>query len=177
MVDAVINLWRERKILVDALEHMPQTLCHNDPIEANVFIRTSNPTTLIDWAYAGIGPVGSDLAPTVVGSLLLSHDPLEKLAVLERAAIDAYSLVLDPVASASQIIFSYRATAGLRYGLYGVARLPLLLDRSMHARVEQLIGRPIEEYARRVGRLTSQMICYAAGVREIAAGVSGGATP
>jgi hypothetical protein len=45
--------------ILDRLDSAPQTLCHFDLHPSNVF-PAEDETVVIDWAYAGAGPLGSD---------------------------------------------------------------------------------------------------------------------
>jgi hypothetical protein len=58
--------------LLDLLDHLPQTLCHRDVSPANLVARHSanhQETVALDWALAGLGPVGEDLAQLALGAV------------------------------------------------------------------------------------------------------------
>lgn len=65
----VLRLWEERETFLEVLERLPQTLCHFDAFRRNLFIRNDpngQPQTVaIDWAFAGIAPIGAELVSLV----------------------------------------------------------------------------------------------------------------
>ncbi len=67
------ELWAERETFLTALDRLPQTICHHDAFRRNLFARHTADgqvqTVAIDWAFAGIGAVGAELTPLVLGSL------------------------------------------------------------------------------------------------------------
>ena len=67
------ELWSERETFLTALDRLPQTICHHDAFRRNLFARRTaddqEQTVAIDWAFAGIGAVGAELTPLVLGSL------------------------------------------------------------------------------------------------------------
>jgi hypothetical protein len=66
------RVWRlraERHSLADAIERLPRSVVHGDFCYNNLFSRIQpdgrDQTVLIDWQYAGIRQIGSDVAPFV----------------------------------------------------------------------------------------------------------------
>jgi acyl dehydratase len=55
--------------------------------------------------------------------------------------------------------FGYAASTALRYGV-GTVRLvlPVLLDERLYARVEELLGRPIEQVLKKWAEETEQIV-------------------
>jgi hypothetical protein len=72
-IERIFRLWREHAAWLDALDRLPQTLCHNAVFRRNLFARQAadgQPETVaIDWAFVGTGAVGQDLDPLVTGTL------------------------------------------------------------------------------------------------------------
>ncbi|MEZ4730472.1 MAG: hypothetical protein R3E79_25380 [Caldilineaceae bacterium] len=71
--ERILQLWDERERFFQALERLPQTICHNDVFRRNLFGR-HNPksaaqTVAIDWANLGWGAIGEEVAAMVVGNL------------------------------------------------------------------------------------------------------------
>lgn len=66
----VIRFMRTAAPVLDALEGLPQTFCHLDAGYPNLMSRPGptggEETIAIDWALAGISPVGADLSQLVV---------------------------------------------------------------------------------------------------------------
>jgi hypothetical protein len=67
------ELWAERETFLSVLDRLPQTICHHDAFRRNLFAQHTadgqEQTVAIDWAFAGIGAVGAELTPLVLGSL------------------------------------------------------------------------------------------------------------
>ena len=64
LIDDLMELWIVREKLFEALDQLPQTLCHNDVFPRNLFVRgNSRPeqSVAIDWAFCGHAPVGQEL--------------------------------------------------------------------------------------------------------------------
>ena len=70
---AILQLWDERERFFEALERLPQTVCHNDAFRRNLFGRRqvdgSIQTVAIDWAYIGWGALGEEVAALVIGNV------------------------------------------------------------------------------------------------------------
>jgi hypothetical protein len=67
-----LKLWDERERFLNALDRLPQTFCHQDPVARNLFARRATDghydTVAIDWAFVGQAAVGMDLAvPIIIG--------------------------------------------------------------------------------------------------------------
>ena len=66
-VSALRRLWVERETFLDALERLPRTFCHLDAFPRNLVVRRDiagdDRLVALDWAGAGIGAVGEELAP------------------------------------------------------------------------------------------------------------------
>src|SRR5262249_31441554 len=71
------DLFQERHGLLDLLDQLPRTLRHGDADRRNLLARQRGSTSesiAIDWAYTGIGPVGEEIAPLVVSSVMWFKD-------------------------------------------------------------------------------------------------------
>jgi hypothetical protein len=66
-----------------------QTFCHQDAFERNCFIRGEK-VVGIDWGYAGVIPVGAELAPLVGCASTLGSIPSSQLKQLDQACFEAY---------------------------------------------------------------------------------------
>jgi hypothetical protein len=148
--DQFFNLWAERELYLDALDRLPQTICHFDVFSRNLFARKTadgdDQTVVIDWAFVGRGPIGADLNPLVWMSIALGGVELNKAQDLEEIALEGYLEGLreagwqgDP----QQVRLGYTA-ASARYLFPELGRwLALILDESLHAGLEQSVGMPI----------------------------------
>jgi hypothetical protein len=146
------RLWAERQIYLDALDRLPQTVCHFDLFRRNLIARRTaggdHQTVAIDWAFAGHGPIGADINPLVVATVSFFEVDLERSEELEGIVFEGY---LDGLCDAGwkgdpRLARLGYAAAGLRYTFAEIGRwLTIVQDESLWARVEQCGGRPLGE--------------------------------
>ena len=150
--DRYFRLWQERGVYLDALERLPQTLCHFDIFRRNLFSRRAAggdlQTVAIDWAFAGKGALGEDLVPLVLASVMFNEVGLDRAQALEETAFAGY---LEGLRDAGwrgdprQVRLGYAAAASLRYKFNDAGRwLTLVLNENLHPMVQQMWGMPIE---------------------------------
>jgi len=150
IADDVLQLWEERNTFLDALEQLPQTLCHLDAFRRNLFARRTpdgrEQTVAIDWGFMGRAALGEELVPLVLASVLFfAVDPSE-LRELDQITFGNYLEGLHDVGWHGDpriVRLGYVAAAALRYSF--PIGLNLLLDASGVAWLEQVFGRPIGE--------------------------------
>jgi hypothetical protein len=163
--DRLFRLWEERDLYLDALDRLPQTMCHLDLFRRNLFARKTaegdDQTVAVDWAFSGRGAIGQELVPLVLASLMFYEVGLDKAQELEDIVFEGYLEGLrdagwrgDP----QQVRLGYAAAASLRYrcGAEIGRFLAVMLDESLHDIAQQAFGRPIGEVAdfwAQVGRL------------------------
>lgn len=70
-VEEVERIWRAAAGLLDRLELLPQCFCHFDAFRRNLFA-VGDTTVAIDWAFAGLGAYGEDLASLVFATIGLN---------------------------------------------------------------------------------------------------------
>lgn len=133
-------LWADAPRLLDGLDRLPQTLCHQDAFRLNLFSAPTGKsgsatdvdygadpeerTVAVDWAFVGIAGVGEDAGAFAAASLLYPPPDATDLERFERALRAAYLAGLadagwdgDPELA----LFGYAASAALRWG-----HLPML---------------------------------------------------
>ena len=161
-----LRLWTERELFLDRLDRLPHTLCHLDAFRRNLLDSRlsdgSQQTPALDWAFIGKGALGEELGPLIQASIEFFEAESIAAQELEEVAFQGY---LDGLTDAGwrgdpQVVrFGYAASTALRHGV-GTVRLvlPILLDERLHARVEQLLGRPIEEVFEKWAEETGRMV-------------------
>lgn len=80
--------------LYEALDQLPQTLCHNDVFPRNLFVRDEGrpeQSVAIDWAFCGQGSVGQELAVLVGATQAFMESRPERWDDLERDCLDGYA--------------------------------------------------------------------------------------
>ena len=172
--DQFFCLWAERELYLDALDRLPQTICHFDIFRRNLFARKTvdgdDQTVVIDWAFVGRGPIGADLNPLVWMGIALAGVGLDELQELEGIVFEGYLEGLreagwqgDP----QQVRLGYTA-AGARYMFPELGRwLALILDESLHAEAEQTYGSPIGEAFDSVARMRRPLFSKLVEAREL----------
>ena len=148
----LFGLWEERGRFLDALERLPQTLCHLDLFRRNLFARKMGngdyQTLAVDWAFAGQAAIGEEIVPLVLGSVALMEVDIALAQALEDVVFEGYLEGLrdagwrgDP----QQVRLGYTA-ASLRYMFADLWRaVPIMLDESQHGLYLQAFGRSAEE--------------------------------
>jgi Phosphotransferase enzyme family len=148
------KIWDERLEVLDILEHLPQTFCHQDAFRRNLFFRHTpdhQPEVVaIDWDRSGIAAVGEEIG--VFMHVSLTAMPLGEAYHLEQIVLDGY---LDGLKESGWhgdpdlIRFSYAATIFWRYwiGAFAGEMVPDWLDDRNHAAIEQAFGMTMEQIA------------------------------
>ena len=151
--DRFFRIWAERDVFLDALDRLPQTLCHRDVFRRNLFARRTAggdyQSVAIDWAYAGRGAIGEELVPLVLASVGFFEVELDRAQALEEIILEGY---LEGLRDAGwqgdprQVQLGYAAAASLRYTFAEIGRfLAITLDERLHVVAQQALGRSIEE--------------------------------
>jgi hypothetical protein len=133
----LLHLWDARDELFDAFALLPQTLCHIDAWQGNLFFPPTHPNppklVSIDWASIGMAPPGIDPADLLCSFFLFRVEPTDP-RTLDTAIFTNYLNGLresgwqgDP----RHVRFAYAAFAPLKYALRGYW-LGNALDESTH---------------------------------------------
>jgi hypothetical protein len=172
--DRFFHLWEERALYSDALNRLPQTICHFDAFRRNLFARKTadgdDQTVAIDWAFVGRGAIGADLNPLVWMSIALGGVELDKSQELEEIVFEGYLEGLREVGwqgDPQQVRLGYLA-ASVRYAFPEVGRwLALILDESLHAAEEQMLCFPIGQAFDSVARMRRPLFSMLDEAREL----------
>lgn len=151
LCDRVLRLWEARDVFLDVLDHLPQTICHFDVHRRNLFARRmvdgQDQTVLIDWAFAGRGPIGADLNPLVQASVAFFDVDLAQMQRLEHLVFNGYIDGLRDMGwqgDPRHVRLGFTASS-VRYMLGGITPvLTMILDSDRHARVQQAFQCTIE---------------------------------
>ena len=84
-----LAVWDERLRMLNALDRLSQTFCHQDAFERNCFIRGEQ-LIGIDWGYAGVAPLGAELAALVGVASTLGSIPPNQLRQVDQVCFEAY---------------------------------------------------------------------------------------
>jgi hypothetical protein len=116
--ERLARLWSERDAFLDELDSLPATFCHRDAWPPNLFVRDrpegGRETVALDWAFAGVGPVGEEIAPLIAWCSLPNID----LETVQEKVLDSYLSGLAQsgwVGDPATVRHGYAATAILRY--------------------------------------------------------------
>jgi hypothetical protein len=143
--------------LIEAMERLPQTLCHYDYADHNLFSPAGSgdhETIAIDWESIGVGGVGQDAA--VLGLLPFGGAKIAPVHAhdLVAAVFENYLEGLsdagwrgDPLTAR----FGFAADAALRWA-FNAPPAAIILDPAIARRDEGRTGKPFEELV--VGRTT-----------------------
>jgi hypothetical protein len=174
VVEGLLHLWAEREVFLDALDCLPQTLCHMDAFRRNLFIRRTtdgrDQTVAIDWANMGTGAIGEELVPLVAASL--GEDvPIDRAVELDKVAFDGYLEGLRQAGWGGDqriVRLGYAAASAMRYTFILVTIwLNIARDESREARWERTVGVSIEDWADHGRELTRFLLGLAAEAREL----------
>jgi hypothetical protein len=115
---------------------MPQTFCHQDTFERNMF-RRGEELVLIDWNFAGIAPAGTELAALVGPAFGLAKFPVNQAQELDQACFENYLAGLRQAGyqpDRRQVRLCYCLTVILRYVIGATVgeMLPGLLNQATH---------------------------------------------
>lgn len=172
-IDALRDFLDDRDSLHDALDRLPQVFCHNDAMRSNLFATRARDgterTAAIDWALAGLGAVGGELALLVAGSVMFLKVPGTDLRRLDALAFDAYLRgVADAGASVDveAVRFAYAACTVLRMTVIVGGWIQMALDPADADWTADFWGRPIDELLAQWGPLLGHLERQAAYVRS-----------
>jgi Phosphotransferase enzyme family len=160
LVDDLIRLWDEREKLYDALDQLPQTLCHNDAFPRNLFIRGNghpDQSVAIDWAFCGKGPLGQELACLVGATQAFFESRPEHWDDLERDCLNGYTEGLRQAGweGREEILLGYLLSTVLHFGIGAVTPvLGLTLSTEHQDLVAHVFGCSYEEF---VGNVAAVM--------------------
>lgn len=148
----VLRIWAEKERLFDALDRLPQVLCHNDCHRRNLMWRQAangqEELIVLDWAFCGAGGVGMDIGELVATSTHYFDSDPAKVAALERTVFDGYLSGLRNAGWTGDerlVRLGYTACAALWMGATLPGWAAVMLDPASGVNVMAIYGRPAEE--------------------------------
>jgi hypothetical protein len=133
------------------LDQLPHTFCHLDAFPRNLLVddRTGD-TVAVDWSYAGIAPIGSELAPMVAASVCFYDADPGQMPTIDQTVFAHYIDGLNKAGWHGEpriVRIGYTAAAALHYGLFPIG--VLLSDDQLRPHFEKVFAHPAEEIADR----------------------------
>jgi len=169
LFDRMTTLWNDRRLLLSTLNALPQTFCHLDAFPGNLILDDDAQEVIaLDWSFAGIAAIGSELAPMVAASICFYDVEPEQMWSVDEAVFSGY---VEGLAAAGWegkrdvVRFGYTAAASLHYGLFPLG--VFLLDPQLRARFERLFDHPAIELADRWATLMRFLLDQADEAREL----------
>jgi len=143
------SLWSRRHELLDVLDRLPTVLCHNDFHRRNVLLPRdlSGSPVVVDWAFAGSGPVAADAAHLTAGTLFFCDVDIRQAEALEATIIDGY---LEGLRRAGWdgderlVRLGLDASIALCQGVQLPGWVAILLSEDGETDVERLFGQPAD---------------------------------
>ena len=165
IAEVVFHVWDQRHVYLDALDRLPQTLCHMDYFVRNLVRRqgqAGEEFVAFDWAYTGIGAVGEELTPLIVGSMSLVGIEMKYESAIEREAFAGYTAGLAEAGwqgDQDLVWAGYSLSGALRYpcGVLNVL-LPNLLNPALDLNTVGPFGMTILEFAEHIRRVNRQFL-------------------
>jgi hypothetical protein len=144
LMERVFHLWDDRDLFLNALDRLPQTICHFDVHRRNLFARRVTAqqfeTLLIDWAFVGYGPFGADLNPLMNASVAFSDVDVAGAQLFEDLIFEGYLTGLRDVGwdgNRRDVRLGYVASC-VRYALGALGPvLMMIFDQNSRLQAEQ----------------------------------------
>jgi hypothetical protein len=144
----MLRFWDDMHIFLDALDRIPQTLCHLDAYPRNLFAQHPARTVVIDWADMGIGTIGEDPSCLAFTSLLWFEADLADARKLDQTVFTSYLAGLADAGWKGEpqlVRFGYVASAALRWILapysWWLINIGESLEEAMHHPLDEIIER------------------------------------
>jgi thiamine kinase-like enzyme len=160
VAERLLRLWDEREVLLRALDRVPHTFCHLDAWRRNMFAPVGGEgpqgLTLIDWAYPGLGAVGTDVGDLFGESFCLSELGDVGPEVFDRAIFESYVLGLQEAGwkgDVRSVRFAFTTFCSLKHLFLIFVSLRDVWNENGQVVWERLFGRPFDEYVHRQANL------------------------
>jgi hypothetical protein len=169
-IDRFARLRDDLELFGAALRRLPQTFCHHDAHQDNLFFRAEG-MAAIDWQVSGLGAVGEELGHLVGYCMKLYALPGARIGELDRAVFDGYVEGLRAAGwggDAGLARLGYLASFVPRMAM-NVPQLNLLADEARLAAVGRRRGLSPIEIARHHAAITHYLLDLADEARGLIA--------
>ena len=169
----LLQLWVDRSVLLDVLERLPQTFCHLDAWRRNLFAAQpgdgEHQLIAIDWAYPGLGTIGTDIGDLFAASFSLFGvepcDPRTLDTVIFQGYLEGLS-VAGWRGDHTMVRFAFAIFTALKYGCF-LHWLFQIIDESLHASWQHRTGHPLDECLQNQARLIYYLLDLADEARHL----------
>ncbi|HRJ45221.1 MAG: phosphotransferase [Caldilineaceae bacterium] len=148
----ILAIWADKYGFFDALDRLPQVLCHNDCHRRNLMWRKADEgqeeLIVLDWAFCGLGGVGMDMGELVATSAYFFEYELSAIEEVERLVFQNYLAGLRAagwMGDERLVRLGYTASAALWMGATLPGWTAIMLDPASGVNVTAMYGRPAED--------------------------------
>jgi Phosphotransferase enzyme family len=157
----LLEMYDQRQWYLDALDHLPSTLCHGDADRRNFLahqmVDGEEELIAIDWAWIGSGVVGQDASRLVNNAISFGQIAPAELRALDTIVFTNYLHGLKEAgwqADPRLVRLGYAASMILVESLVFLSGLfVLLMDPNSHAFIIQIVGGSIDDILARARAL------------------------
>lgn len=149
------RMWADRERFLTALEGLPQTFAHQDPVRGNLFTRRGMDggyeTVAIDWAFAGPAAIGMDAAVLLIIGLTFREFLAAAAPEAERLIFDQYVLGLRDAGwngDERSVRLGFLASATCKYFEMLLLGSQFMADPAQSADVEAMLGYAYDDIVR-----------------------------
>jgi hypothetical protein len=168
------RLLRDQALFMAILDRLPQTLCHHDASQANLFARPGAggelETVAIDWESLGHGTVGGEIATLVFGTIRRGLFRADRVADLSGAVFAGYLQGLRDMGwqdDPDLVRLGYTAAVALRWFLLQ-GTLRAITDKNERARRGQALQENEEQTLQQFILLSTFLLACAEEARALA---------
>jgi hypothetical protein len=157
----LLEIYDKRQWYIDALDHLPPTLCHGDADRRNFLahrmVDGEEELVAIDWAWVGSGVVGQDASRLVNNAMSFGQIAPAELGALDTIVFTNYLHGLEDAgwqADPRLVRLGYAASMILVESLVFLGGLFVsLMDPNSHAFIIQIVGGSIDDILARARAL------------------------
>jgi hypothetical protein len=153
-LERTFDLWRNLGVLQRALADLPKCFCHHDAFKRNLLFHQVNDVApeivAIDWAFAGHGVIGEEIAAMIGASLMFFE-------IQPNAANDTIEVVFQGylrglemngwTGSPTDVRLGFCATTAMMFAVGALGPwLPLLQDAGLSPVVTSITGTEVDPF-------------------------------